>query len=163
MADDLPAASGQNPVPQSRLMVQKRETVAYATVDGESGSMIINGTVKATHSSVGSPILFPNSNSLAWIAFDEGKGWRLFVDGVEKFSFGEFEGYPAVSPDGKHIAIVTIGENGRSIMIDGQMGEIYDLIVAHESQRARFDDSGNCYYLAVRNDELFLVETKLAR
>jgi hypothetical protein len=136
--------------------------VAYATVHGDKGSMIINGTVKATYSTVGSPHLIPNSNRLAWIAFDEGKGWRLFVDGVEKFSFQDFAGYPAFSPDGEHIAIVTVGEKGESVMVDGQAGEAFDRIVSHESQRARFDESGNCYYLAVRDDELFLVETRIA-
>ncbi len=137
--------------------------VAYAASKGDQELIVMNGVVKATHDIVGTPQLMPNSNSLMWLAFDESKKWRAFVDGVEKFALEDFAGAPSISADGQHLAVVTTGDKGDSLMINGKAGEAYDLIVMANRIGARFDEASNCYYLAVRNDELFLVETKLAK
>ncbi len=137
--------------------------VAYTARQGEVNSLVVNGVLKATHELIGTPQLMPNSNALMWLAYDETKQWRACVDGVERFSFEDFAGAPVISPDGQHLAVVTTGEQGDSLMIDGKAGEMYDQIVMVERIGARFDEAGNCYYLAVRDDELFLVETKLAK
>ncbi len=144
------------------LISKDGSIVAYATVDEDKATMIVNGETKATHSSIGSPYFVPQSNRLAWIAFDEGKTWRLFVEGVEAFAFDDFLGYPIFSPNGRNIAIITITDKGQSLMIDGKSGAVYDRIVSHETTRPQFDALGTCYYLAVRNNELFLVETKIS-
>lgn len=136
--------------------------VAYAAVDPDKEMMIVNGVTKTTNGSVGSPCFIPQSDRVAWLAFDEGKNWRILVDGVEQFGFEDFESYPIFSPDGRHIAIVTINDQGQSLTIDGQVGAAYDRIVSTQRTRPQFTAAGVCHYLAVRNQELFLVETNIA-
>ncbi len=145
------------------LMNEDGSIVAYSAQLGEIDVMIVNGEVISTQAVLGSPYFVPGSNTLAWLAFNESQGWRIFVDGSERFAFDDFAGTPVFSPDGQHIAIVTLGEHGASLTIDGKSGAVYDRIVAHDRDHVRFDEAGDCYYLAVRNDELFLVKSKISK
>lgn len=141
------------------LVSRDGSIVAYSARDGELEFMVVNGSVIGKHAVVGSPYFIPSTNKLAWLVFDEGEGWRMLIDGVEKFSFEGYEGTTVFSADGQHVAIVTQNEQGAKVLIDGRSGRTYDRILLDQGGQVRFDKDGICNYQAVRNEELFLVES----
>jgi hypothetical protein len=89
-----------------------------------------------------------------------GKAERVVVDGVESKLYERVEGGMSFSPDSKHVAYWASPFSGEwYVVVDGHTTAKYTRVLEHT--RPIFDGNGSLHALAVRGEEVLLLQIKI--
>jgi hypothetical protein len=101
-----------------------------------------------------------NSKRIAYPA-RQGDEHFVVVDGREGARYDEINPPPVFSPKGSRIAYGARRDRQRFVVVDGKEGQPYDAIVDLGASRIVFDSASSLHYLALRKDDIYLVEAKV--
>ncbi len=136
--------------------------LAYVTQDGETEAVVVDGKVERTFDAIGggSLVFSRDSRTLGYIA-RSGYARFVVIGGARKSRY-KMVAYLNFSPDSRHYAYVALKESRTFTVVD-------DLPAVHRYESAwnppgaklLFDYRDQFHYIAVNDDELFLVEEKI--
>ena len=87
--------------------------------------------------------------------------WFVVVNGNEGKQYDGLGSPLLFSPDSKRMAYAAKASNKTFIVVDGKEGNQYDAIVTPEGGRIVFDSFDSFHYLAVKGNNIYLVEEKI--
>ena len=140
--------------------------LAYAAFHGLTATVLLDGKEGPQHTlgnieGSGIEILFsPDSRRMAYRILIAGKAERVVVDGVESKLYERVEGGVSFSPDSKHLAYWASPFSGKwYVVVDGHTTAKYTRVLEHT--RPIFDGSDSLHALAVRGEEVVLLQIKI--
>ena len=156
--DDLAHGSSKQQITTWIFSPDSQHFAFVAKSEGKV-SVFVDDRSVGTYDEVGVPVFSPDSARIAY-AVKSGKMWALAVDGVLQ------KPYPAVltpvfSPDGSHLAYEALLPSQRwVVVIDGVEGSPNQGLVQGAS--IVFDDNSHLHYLAVKSQQLLLIEEEIS-
>lgn len=136
--------------------------LAYVAQDGEAEAVVLDGKLERSFDAIGggSLVFSPDSRTLGYIARN---GYaRFVVIGEARKPRYTMVAYLNFSSDSRHFAYLALDETGAFTVVD-------DLPAAHRyestwnppGEKLLFDYRDQFHYIAVKDDEVFLVEEKI--
>jgi Tol biopolymer transport system component len=144
--------------------------VAYAANSGNEWFVVVDGKEGKRYDFVSDTTFSPNDSQLAYVAHMGSKAFVVHDGNIGK-QYDQITGL-VFSPDGKTLAYAAYAKKDKKwfVVINGQEGNAYDFVLAKnayeensirsiETGSLRFDSSDKLRYLAVRKDNILLVES----
>ncbi len=136
--------------------------LAYVAQDGDSEVVVIDGQEQRTFDAIGGGSLVFSSNSrrLGYIA-RSGYARFVVIDGTRKPRH-TMVAYLNFSPDSRRYAYVALDETGAFTVVDDLAGaHRYESVWNPPEAKLLFDYRNRFHYIAVKDDEAFLVEEEI--
>lgn len=136
--------------------------LAYAAELGEKEMVVVDGRPGRTWQQIGGGTLVfsPDGTRLGYAA-RSGRVWFVVIDGNRNRRY-EMVGYLSFTPDGRRYVYAATRAGEVFTVVDGQEGaHRYDAIWNVPDGKLLFDTPRKFHYLAIKKDEIFLVEEEL--
>jgi hypothetical protein len=119
--------------------------------------MVVDGEIQEPHDVRSSAIFSPDSQHLAYSTYD-GEIWHLVLDGEEIEDYDSISNI-TFSPDSNHILFIAKDDDTwiEYLVVDGNEGKKFDKIITP----ILFDSEDSFHYMAILDDEVFLVEEQI--
>ena len=114
---------------QTIVFSDDSQSFAYAAETKDGWFVITDGTQSRCWTGIGE-VMYGPKQRFVYVAYDS-NGWYVVLDGVPSDSFeAVMQGSLTFSPNGKHLAYVVASGNQFRVVIDGELGFIYESIAA---------------------------------
>lgn len=109
------------------------------------------------------PILFsPDGSRMAWVGMKDATSRQaLAVDGVYYPAPTPNFQFPSFSPDSRHFAAVTTGNQGWGIMVDGKLSPSYEDLILTSTAAFRFLDAHTYRFYAIKAGQIYRITIDL--
>ncbi len=131
--------------------------VAYSISDKGRERVIINEKPQKAYEVAGLVNFYTGTNQIVYLASEKEKFMLVDEAGKETKPYDAIDTSIAFSPASKRLAFVATRGDKQFVVIDGIDGDSYDRILLQGIDTIRFTGESEMHYLAVRNNELFLV------
>ncbi len=131
--------------------------VAYSISDKGRECVVINGKLQKAYEVAGLVNFYPGTNRIVYLASEKEKFMLVDEAGKETKPYDAIDTSIAFSPESNRLAFIATQGDKQFVVIDGIDGEPFDRILFQGFETIRFTGESELDYLAVRNNDLFLV------
>lgn len=136
--------------------------LACVAQDGESEAVVLDGIQERTFDAIGggSLVFSPDSRKPGYIA-RSGRARFVVIDRARKPRY-TMVAYLTFTPDSRHYAYIALDETGAFTVVDDlRAAHRYDSVWNPAGAKLLFDYRDQFHYIAVKDDEIFLVEEEI--
>lgn len=136
--------------------------LAYVAQDGESEAVVLDGKVERSFDGIGggSLVFSPDNRTLGYIA-RSGRARFAVIDGARKPRY-TMVGYLTFTSDSRHYVYIALNETDAFTVVDDlRAAHRYDSVWNPPGAKILLDYRDQFHYIAVKDDEIFLVEEEI--
>lgn len=135
------------------------KSATYWAEDGGKQFVVVGGKPEKAYDEVGSPFYSKDGSRLVYAA-RTGDTWQIVDNGKPGKAYTDILGGIVFSDDNKRLAYVALDGIKQKLVVNGVEGGEYDEVINFQGGKIHLDPDGAVHYIALKSDELVLVEEK---